>query len=159
MRDLCGSRDGRLATSSSPTKGYLNIKCITLAAITALAVGAAGTAHADNERSSNAAAPSAYSTAVTEVADKTNSEAGSSAASLTALLAEWDRAGFVAPIKPTQYRVLGRNGYVTSGPGYYAMVSLIRSAVNDTREGRDRNASAKIIQARSLLAASTRREG
>jgi len=133
------------------------MKYVMLAAITALAVGAAGTAHADDEQSPNSAARPAYSSAVTEVADKTNAEAESSVASLTALLAEWDRAGFVAPIKPTQYRVLGRNGYVTSGPGYYAMVSLIRSAVKDAREGRDQDASAKIAQASSFLAASTLR--
>jgi hypothetical protein len=76
---------------------------------------------------------------------------------MAALLAEWDRAGFIAPSKPGQYRVYGRNGYVTSGPGYSAMVSLIRSAVNDTRNGRDRDAAAKIAKARSLLAASNLR--
>jgi pectin methylesterase-like acyl-CoA thioesterase len=131
----------------------LSMKYVMLAAITALAVGAAGTARADNEQSPNSAVGPAYSRAVTEVTDKTNAEAESRVASLTALLAEWDRAGFVAPIKPTQYRVLGRHGYVTSGPGYYAMVSLIRSAKNDIRKGRDHDASAKIAQARSLLAA------
>lgn len=125
-----------------------------LAAVTALAMGAAVTAHAENERSSNRAVRSAYSGAITEVADKTYLEAGSDVTSLTALFAEWDRAGFAAPSKPGQSLVHGRNGYVTSGPGYNAMVSLIRSAANDTREGRDHDAAAKIAKARSLLAAS-----
>jgi len=68
------------------------------------------------------------------------------------LLAEWDRAGFVTPSKPSQYRVYGRNGYMTSGPGYNAMVALIRAAVNDAREARDRDAATKIASAKALLA-------
>jgi hypothetical protein len=98
-----------------------------LAAVAALAVGAAVTAHAQNERSS-----------------------------LNALLAQWDRAGFSSPSKPGQYRVYGRDGYVTSGPGYNAMVSLIRSAVIATQEGRDRDAVTEIAQASRLLTASKR---
>ena len=74
--------------------------------------------------------------------------------SLSALLAEWDRAAFVAPSKPSQYRVYGQNGYVTSGREYNAMLSLIRSAVNDSRQGRDREAMPNIASARHLLAAS-----
>jgi len=135
------------------------MKYIMLAAVTAVAIGAAVTAHAENERSPNGAVRSAYSGAITEVADKTYSEAWSGASSLTALLAEWDRAGFATPSKPGQSRVYGRNGYVTSGPGYNAMASLIRSAANDTREGRDRDAAAEIAKARSLLAASNPRQG
>ena len=95
--------------------------------------------------------------ATAEVVDTTGSEAGGSVVSLNALLAEWDRAGFVAPTKPSQYRVDARNGYVASGPGYNVMVSLIRSAVKDTREGRDRDAATQIAKARSLLAASNLR--
>ncbi len=129
------------------------MKYTMLAAVTALAMGAAVTAHAENARSSNSAVRSAYPGAITEVADKTHLGAGSDV-SLTALFAEWDRAGFAAPSKPGQSLVHGRNGYVTSGPGYNAMVSLIRSAANDAREGRDRDAAAKIAKARSLLAAS-----
>jgi hypothetical protein len=131
------------------------MKSLILAAAMALAAGTAFAAHAENQQplSSGAARP-AYSGAIRKFADGADTQAGSSTASLTALLAEWDRAGFSPPSKPGQYRVYGRNGYVTSGPEYNAMVSLIRSAANDTRDGRDRDATAKIARARSLLAAS-----
>jgi hypothetical protein len=78
--------------------------------------------------------------------------AGSSGTPLNALLAEWDQAGFSTPSKPSQYRVYGRNGHVTNGGGYNCMVSLIRSAVSNTREGRDRDAAAEIAEAGRLLA-------
>ena len=77
---------------------------------------------------------------------------GASAAALQALLQDWDRAGFLPPSKPAQYRVYGRNGYKTSGPGYNFMVAQIRAAVADSRVGRDRAALAKIATAKSLLA-------
>jgi hypothetical protein len=77
---------------------------------------------------------------------------GTSAAALQALFKEWDRAGFLPPSKPAQYRVYGRDGYVTSGPQYNYMVSLIRAAVADSRAGRDRAALAKIATVKSLLA-------
>lgn len=76
---------------------------------------------------------------------------GSSGVPLSALLRDWDRTGFGAPSKPAQFRVVGRDGYVTSGPGYNAMVSLIRSAVRDSREGRDQDALVKIARVRTLL--------
>ncbi len=79
-------------------------------------------------------------------------------ASQTSLLAEWDQAGFIAPSKPSQYRVYGRSGYMTSGPEYNAMVSLIRGAVSDASKGRDRDAETKVANARSLLAASHLRQ-
>ena len=139
--------------------GCLQMKSIMLTAITALAVGAAVTAHAETQPSAYRAGQPAYSGAITEVADKASSVSGNHAASLTALLAEWDRAGFAAPSKPGQYRVYGRNGYMTSGPGYDAMASLIRSAVNDARQGRHRDATMKIATAQSLLAASKSRQG
>jgi hypothetical protein len=78
--------------------------------------------------------------------------AGASAAALQSLLEDWDRIGFQPPSKPAQYRVYGRDGYVTSGPGYNYMASLIRAAVADSRAGRDREALAKIATARTLLA-------
>jgi hypothetical protein len=123
------------------------MKHLVLAALTALAVANVATAHAESQRSPETAAQPA------------TSEAGSNGASLTALLAEWDRAGFVAPGKPGQYRVYGRPGYVTSGPGYNAMVSLIRSAESDARRGHDQDAAGKIASARSLLAASNSGQG
>jgi hypothetical protein len=78
--------------------------------------------------------------------------AGTSVTPLTALLAEWDQAAFGTPSKPSQYRVYGRNGYVTNGGGYNYMVSLIRSALSNIREGRDRDSAAEIAEARRLLA-------
>jgi hypothetical protein len=123
------------------------MKHLLLAALTALAVANVATAHAENQRSAVA------------VAQPTSSAAGNNVASLTALLAEWDRAGFVAPSTPGQYRVYGRTGYVTSGPGYNAMVSLIRSAESDARRGHDQDAAKKIANARSLLAASNSGQG
>jgi hypothetical protein len=123
------------------------MKYIVLAAVTAFAVGTAVTAHAENQRSPDSAAQPAYAGAPT------------GATSLAALLAEWDRAGFVPPVKPGQYRVYGRNGYVTSGPGYNAMASLVRSAVNDAQRGHDHDAARKIAGAQSLLAASNSGRG
>jgi hypothetical protein len=131
---------------------------IISAAITALAMGAAVAAHADNEQTRQSAAQPAYSGALAEVADATYAEVGTNIASLTSLLTEWDQAGFAAPSKPSQYRVYGRNGYVTSGPEYNAMVSLIRGAVNDASQGRVHDAENEVAKARSLLAASHLRQ-
>jgi hypothetical protein len=124
------------------------MRCIVLAAVAAFVMGTAVTAHAENQQSPNNPSQPTYSGARAEVTS-----------SLTVLLAEWDRAAFSPPSRPSQYRVYGRNGYVTSGPGYNAMVSLIRSAVKDSREGRDREAAPKIGSARHLLAASKARQG
>jgi hypothetical protein len=116
-----------------------------LAAVTTLAVGGVVTAHAASERSPYVPAQPAYSGVMPE-------GAGSSVIQLNALLAEWDQAGFGTPSKPSQYRVYGRNGHVTNGGGYNYMVSLIRSAVSNTREGRARDAAAEIAEAGRLLA-------
>jgi hypothetical protein len=118
------------------------MKYIMLAAVTAFAVGTAVTAHAETRPSPDSAAQAAYSAV------------RSSVVSLTASFAEWDRAGFNAPSKPGQYRVYGRDGYVTSSPGYNTMVSLIRTAAYDGRNGKDHDAATEIAKARSLLAAS-----
>jgi hypothetical protein len=74
-----------------------------------------------------------------------------SAAQLNALLAQWNRIGFNPPSKPGQFRVYGRDGHVTSGPLYNTMVSLIRSAANDSRLGREQEALTKIAKLRGLL--------
>jgi hypothetical protein len=134
------------------------MKTTILAAIMALAVGADVAAHADNERPRQRADQPAYPGAAAEVADETYTEGGRNVALLTPLLAEWDQAGFATPSKPSQYRGYGRNGYVTSGPGYNFMVSVIRSAMNDTRKGRVRDAEIEIAKARSLLADSHLRQ-
>jgi hypothetical protein len=122
------------------------MKYIVLAAVTAFAVGTAVTAHAENQPSPDSAVHPAHSGTESNVA------------ALAALFAEWDRAGFNAPSKPGQYRVYGRDGYVTSGPGYNTMVSLIRTATNDVRNGKDHDAPTEIAKARSLLAASNLRK-
>jgi hypothetical protein len=125
------------------------MRYITLATVAALAVGVAVTAHAENAPAFNGNARTFVSEARPEA---------SSVASLNALLAEWDHAGFNTPGKPGQSRVYGRDGYVTTGGGYNVMVFLIRSAVNDVREGRDQDAAPKIAKARSFLAASNSRK-
>jgi hypothetical protein len=111
------------------------MKYSLLAAVAALAIGTVATAHAET-----AQVPPTV-------------ESSGNAASLNALLAQWNRAGFNTPVKPAQFRVYGRNGYVTNGPGYNTMVSLIRAAENDARQGRDRDEAISIAGARSLLAA------
>jgi hypothetical protein len=118
------------------------MKFITLAAVTAVALGVAVTAQAGNDLSFNGAERTIWSQAKPD-----------SSASLNALLAEWDRAGFNTPGKPGQPRVYGREGYVTTGGQYNVMVALIRSAVNDVRAGHDQDAAPKIAKARDLLAA------
>jgi len=119
------------------------MKSIMLATAAALTVGTAPLAYA------RAATPELAPV----VADRSAETATTGAAPLTALFAEWDRAGFSEPNKPSQHRVYGRNGYVISGPEYHVLVSLIRSAVADTMAGRDQDAAAAIARARSLLAA------
>ena len=111
------------------------MKNLLFAAVAALAVASAGGASAQ---------PSPVS--------PRDTVRSSSAASLNALSAEWDRIGFIAPSKPAQHRVYGRDGHVTDGPGYNVMVSLIRSATIDSRAGRDAEALAKIGRVKRLLA-------
>jgi hypothetical protein len=108
------------------------MKKILFAAVAALAVTAGSATYAQPRPASDQAA---YS----------------SAAALNALLADWNRIGFSTPSKPAQYRVYGRDGHVTNGPDYNAMVTLIRLALEDSREGRDQAALAKVAKVRSLL--------
>lgn len=95
------------------------------------------------------------------ITDRSESDAplirGSSSAALNVLFSEWDHAAFNPPGKPGQSRVYGRDGYVTTGGGYNYMVTLIRSAATDVREGRDRDAAPKIATVRRVLAASNLR--
>jgi hypothetical protein len=82
-----------------------------LAAVAALAAATAASANAENARSHDSATQIANSGTCSElVASKAYLERAN-AASLKALLAEWDQAGFGPPSKPAQYRVYGRNGY------------------------------------------------
>ena len=110
------------------------MKNILFAAVAALAVTAGSSAYAQTRPASSGQAD--YS---------------DSAAALNALLADWNRIGFSTPSKPAQYRVYGRDGHVTNGPDYNAMVTLIRLALEDSREGRDLAALAKVAKVRSLL--------
>jgi hypothetical protein len=136
------------------------MKNLVFAAVTAIAGAAAATTHAENKRTLDRAARTVVSDGTADAAAyKPSPESGGGAALLNALLAEWDEADFSPPSKPSQYRVYGRNGFVTSGPGYNALVSLIRSAIADSRAGRDRDAATKAAEARSLLASSNLRKG
>ena len=123
------------------------MKYIAFVTVAVLAVGAAPGARAASDGAAQASAPSAAF-----VTSSPGSPAGGNVASLKTLLAEWDRASFTPPCKPNQHRVYGRNGYVTTGPGYYALASLIRSAQAETVQGRDPQAAAHIAKARTLLA-------
>jgi len=126
----------------------------------AFVAGAVGQAHAGNEQATSIETRSAVPSAAANAAMfQARPKPGDGTTPLRALLAEWDQAGFSPPSKPAQYRVYGRNGFVTSGPGYNAMVSLIRSASADSRAGRDRDAALKADKARGLLAASHRTKG
>lgn len=112
----------------------------------------AGSAYAESSQHLCGSARPAFPALVANSsAESAPAAPGSSAASLSALLRDWDRAGFKAPMKPAQARVYGRAGYVTSGSEYHAMVSLIRSAIRDSAEGRDQDALTKIARARALL--------
>jgi hypothetical protein len=112
------------------------MKQILFSAVAACAVVAAGSAYAQREP---------------EPVRLSYVSSVSSAAQLNALGAEWDRIAFSPPSKPGQFRVYGRDGHVTSGPGYNTMVSLIRSAANDSRLGREQEALVKIAKVRGLL--------
>lgn len=112
----------------------------------------AGAAHAQSSQYAFGSARSAYPAAVAHgSAPNALAIPGSSAAPLSVLLRDWDRAGFSAPSKPAQARVYGRNGITASGGEYHTMVSLIRSAIKDSAEGRDQNAMGKIARVRTLL--------
>jgi hypothetical protein len=128
------------------------MKSCLFAAIAALAVAVAASAHAGSgQHSSGLSGPNDAGSTASAMRMGTNSAAGSSAASLSSLLADWDRIAFDPPMKPGQFRVYGREGHITSGPGYNAMVSLIRSAVRDSRERRDQEALTKITKVRGML--------
>src|SRR5258708_7417581 len=110
---------------------------ITRAAVEALAAGLAVTTPGRNDPSTNRPPHAIYSA---------TRAGGGSAASLSALLAEWDHAAFTPPGKPGQSRVYGRAGYMTTGGGYNFLVTLIRSAGNDVQAGRDHEAALKIAK-------------
>ena len=126
-------------------------KTILLAATFALALGA-GSAYAENAQLALGSLRPAHPVSIANgPAANVPAVPGSSAAPLSALLQDWDRAGFAAPTKPAQARVYGRNGYVTSGGEYHAMVSLLQAAIRASHEGRDKEALGKITRVRALL--------
>ena len=132
-------------------------KSVIFAMIAALTVAGANVAHAQRGSSSFNTAETAVPSVPSGTNDAVSSQSGTTVAALNNLLAEWDSAGFMPPSKPSQYRVYGRNGYVTTGPDYNTMVSLIRAASIEIKEGRDNEASTKIARARDLLLAARRR--
>jgi hypothetical protein len=128
------------------------MKYMLLAALTVLAAGTVASAYAETVHSSQFALQPVHAGVLSEpAASSVNLQHGRNAASLNALLVEWHQAGFITPSKPAQSHVYGHNGYETSGPGYYTMISLIRSAENDARQGRERDETASIAEAQSLL--------
>ena len=122
-----------------------------LAAASVASTLIAGSAYAQGWRDSPSPAPTYSASAAHGFRPSPPSLRSDGSTPLGALLREWDRAGFSAPSKPLQYRVVGRNGYETSGPGYNAIAALMRSAIRDTREGRDEAALLAISKARRLL--------
>ncbi len=129
----------------------MTTKSALLAATFAFAL-TAGSAYAQSSQYAFGSARSAYPAAVANgSAPNALAIPGSSAAPLSALLRDWDRAGFSAPSKPAQARVYGRDSITTSGGEYHAMVSLIRSAIRASAEGRDQDAMGKIERVRTLL--------
>lgn len=127
------------------------MRYILLAAVATLVGAPIAAAHADNIGLAYIPAQPVH----TGTSFKCAPSVESNAASLNALLAEWYQAGFSSPDKPGQYRVYGRDGYVTSGPGYDAMVSLIRSAVREAQQGHARAEAVQIAQAKKLLDATS----
>jgi hypothetical protein len=145
--------NGALRTS----KRVRDMKYIVLAAVTALVAGAATVAHAANPPvpvvvNTPVVSTPIVSTPIVSTPIVSTPIVSTDAGSLSTLLAEWDQAAFNPPGKPSQYRVFGRNGYVTSGPEYNAMVALIRSAVADAAAGHGRAETLDIARARGLLA-------
>src|SRR5260221_6560044 len=104
------------------------MKYTMLMAAAALAVGAASTAHAENEQSPYSAVRPAYARSVTGGAEETYPESASIPVSVSAVVAEWNRAGFKPALKATQDRVYVLDIYVTSGRTFNANVSLVRVA-------------------------------
>jgi len=123
-----------------------------LAFVVALAITVNATARAQEPRPPLNATGSYSAVAVSQGVASACTGDADQRASLTALFTEWDRAGFAAADKPGQFRIYGRDGYVTSGPEYNAMIELIRSAANAARHGCTAEAKAKIATARRLLA-------
>jgi hypothetical protein len=54
---------------------------------------------------------------------------------LERLLADWDAVGFETPSKPSQATVYSRSGRVSSGPEVRYMISEVREAIQDCRDG------------------------
>ncbi|HYZ47521.1 MAG TPA: hypothetical protein VE567_01365 [Sphingomonas sp.] len=126
----------------------------TLLATTLAFALSTAAAYAEGDRTLDAARSSFPVAAAGGFAATARVVPGSSAAALSALLREWDRAGFSAPSKPAQARVYGQDGAVTTGGEYHAMVSLIRAAIRDSTDGRDQAALNEIAKARTLLSES-----
>jgi hypothetical protein len=125
------------------------MKSLMLTAIAAIAVGAVVIAHAQ----------SVYPGGVSAVGSQAYGETASRNPSLPASLAEWDRAGFAPPSKPGQHRVYGRDGYVTTGLGYNAIVALISSTLQDYAESREHDEATKTAGAEPLLVSGTVEQG
>jgi hypothetical protein len=70
---------------------------------------------------------------------------------LDRLSAEWDAAGYVAPSKPSQIAVLGRDGRTASGSEVSYMRTQLGLAAKDCRAGDDQGALSHIAIVHRLL--------
>jgi hypothetical protein len=83
---------------------------------------------------------------------------GSCRSALTALASEWNEIAFMAPGKPGQAIVTGREGYVTTGGDFNFMVGHIRLARVACDRGDDASALRSIAAVRDILAHSNPRK-
>jgi hypothetical protein len=141
------------------------MKYTMLAAVTALAMGAAVTAHARNERSPNSAARSAYSGAMTDVADKSYSEVGSGGPSpakaagaeqvcspkLTSLNQEWSNPRIVWLSKQGPQKVLGRDGRGLIRSDFNRLYNEIQLANQACRESNKQGVMQHVENADQIL--------
>jgi hypothetical protein len=77
---------------------------------------------------------------------------------LTALAAEWNEIAFMAPGKPGQTIVTGREGYVTTGGDFNFMVGEIRLAHVACDRGDEASAMQDIAAVQDTLAHANRRK-
>jgi hypothetical protein len=77
---------------------------------------------------------------------------------LMALAAEWNEIAFMAPGKPGQAIVTGREGYVTTGGGFNFMVGEIRLAHVACDRGDEASAMQNIAAVQDILVHANRRK-
>lgn len=88
----------------------------------------------------------------TTLASKADPLGASCSSRLSALSAEWEAISFHPPSKPSQARVVGRNGHEISGGQYVFIQNRIRVATQACRAGDATLAEQEIGSARNVLA-------